>query len=224
MSGDMDNQGSERQNQNDPDPVKGAFGELMFPALVATGVVLGLIQTASETPLPQTFGAAAFLFRAVFTDGQRRRIPNWLTFPALGIALGLAFLGQGETGGGAALAGAGIALVVFGIPFACGWLGAGDVKGCMVLGALWGPVALMGAAWWMVISGGVLAIVIVALRRGGLRDLLRRWALSAWYSLRLRRVVYLTPDAGSAAAGGLPFAVAMGSGASAFQLWGTPWL
>jgi prepilin peptidase CpaA len=198
--------------------------EQMFPALVATGVVICLIQTASETPLPQIFGAAAFLFLAVFNDVQRQRIPNWLTFPALGIALGLALLGQVETGGGAALAGSALALVVFGIPFACGWLGAGDVKGCMVLGALWGPVALIGTAWWMVVSGGVLAIVIVALQRGGLKDLLRRWSLSAWYSLRTRRVVYLTPDPNGVAAGGLPFAVAMGSGASAFQLWGTPWL
>lgn len=205
-------------------PPEEGVRERMFPLLVASGVVLCLVLTASETPLPQTFAAAAFLFFAVFNDVQRQRIPNWLTFPALGIALGLALLGQVETGGGAALAGSALALLVFGIPFACGLLGAGDVKGCMVLGALWGPVALIGTAWWMVVSGGVLAIVIVALRRGGLRDLVRRWALSAWYSVRTQRVVYLTPNSNTAAAGGLPFAVAMGSGASAFQLWGTPWL
>ena len=46
-------------------------------------------------------------------------------FPALGLALAYSFVGQGDTGAMAALAGSGLALVVFGIPFACGWLGAG---------------------------------------------------------------------------------------------------
>jgi len=220
----MDRANPEPSHTIESGPPEKGVRERMFPLLVASGVVLCLVLTASETPLPHTLGAAAFLFFAVFNDVQRRRIPNWLTFPALGIALGLALLGQAETGGGDALAGSALALVLFGIPFACGLLGAGDVKGCMVLGALWGPVALAGAAWWMVVSGGVLAVAIVALRRGGLPDLGRRWGLSAWYSVRTGRLVYLAPDAGGAAAGGLPFAVAMGSGASAFQLWGTPWL
>jgi Flp pilus assembly protein protease CpaA len=113
--------------------------------------------------------------------------------------------------------------LLFGIPFAFGCLGAGDVKACMVLGALWGPVALLGAAWWMVVTGGVLAILIVA-ARGGLLDLIRRWSRSLYYTVRLGRLTYLTPDASSAAACGLPFAVAIGVGAAAFQHWGNPWV
>lgn len=205
-------------------PLGAEMREVALPTVTAVAVVMCLIQTASETPLPQITGAAAFLSIAIFTDVHRRRIPNWLTFPALGCALCWAFLGQGEIGGMAALGGAAVGLLVFGIPFAGGLLGAGDVKAGMVLGALWGPASLLATAWWMVVSGGVLAIVIVALQSGGLKDLVRRWSLSAFYTLRLRKLVYLSPDLGNAAAGGLPFAVAMGTGASAFQLWGLPWI
>jgi hypothetical protein len=53
-------------------------------------------------------------------------------------------------------------------------------------------------------------------------DLAQRWAKSAWYSLRLGRVIYLPPDRNTATVG-LPFAVAMGLGASCAQIWGTPW-
>ena len=164
------------------------------------------------------------LIVAAVIDGIQLKVPNWLTFPSLGLALGWALVGGGEISGATAATGSVVALLVFGTPFACGFLGAGDVKAAMVLGALWGPGTLLSAAWWMVVSGGVLAIAIVALQSGGLKDLVRRWSLSAWYTLRLRKLVYLSPKSQVAAAGGLPFAVAMGTGASAFQLWGIPWL
>ena len=93
----------------------------------------------------------------------------------------------------------------------------------MVFGALFGADRIVGVAWWMVVVGGVLAIGLVAAQPGGLRDLIVRWSRSAWYSLRLRKIVYLGPEQDSVAASGLPYAVAMGLGASAFQLWGLPW-
>jgi Flp pilus assembly protein protease CpaA len=108
------------------------------------------------------------------------------------------------------------------LPFACRAMGAGDVKAAMVLGALWGFDAFLQTLWWMVISGGVIAIALVA-AQGGLWDLLCRWARSAKYTVILRRIIYFQPSEQSAAAGGLPFAVAMGLGAVAQQMWGTPW-
>ena len=117
----------------------------------------------------------------------------------------------------------GLALALFFLPFAFRWLGAGDVKAMMVFGALFGAERIVGMAWWMVVVGGILAIGLVAAQPGGLRDLAVRWSKSAWYSLRLRKIVYLAPAPGSAAGAGLPYAVAMGLGASAFQLWGLPW-
>lgn len=194
--------------------------------LVALGAALGVcasfVLSGTDAPLPALGWAAAFLFLAVESDVRARRIPNWLTFPALAGALALAAWQGGLVGALHALAGAGVALAILFLPFAFRWLGAGDVKAVMVLGALWGREAIVPALWWMILVGGVLAVALLA-SRGELLDLLRRWGSSLWHSLLSRRPVYHAPARGSAAVEGLPFAVAMGLGAAAFQLWGAPW-
>jgi hypothetical protein len=59
--------------------------------------------------------------------------------------------------------------------------------------------------------------------QGGLPDLLRRWLNSARITLVSRRLTYIGAPAHALARAGLPFAVCMGLGAAAYQLWGTPW-
>jgi prepilin peptidase CpaA len=173
-------------------------------------------------PLPALGWAAAFLLFAVHQDVRSLRIPNWLTFPSLVGAIALGALEGGLRGAGVALAGAAVALAVGFVPFALRWLGAGDVKAGMVLAALWGAECFLGVFWWMLVVGGLIAVAFVAVQ-GGLLDLLSRWLRSAHATLVTRRIVYFRPAAGSAAARGLPFAIAMALGATAFQLWGTPW-
>ncbi len=180
------------------------------------------VWSSSHTPLPHLFGAAAFLFVASFTDVRWKRIPNVLTLSALALVLAHAFASEGWSEGFEALAGAGLALVLFGAAFVLGWMGAGDVKATMVLGALWGPIAFAVSAWWMIVMGGCLAIVLLGFHRGALRDLVRRWSLSLRYTIQLGRLTYL-PPAPTRAAAGLPFAVAMGLGAACAQIWGSPW-
>jgi prepilin peptidase CpaA len=198
----------------------------LFLSVLVTGcfVLAALAPTAvHHTPLPQLLGAAAFLLPSVFEDLRRMRIPNFLTFPALALALLLALATGGPAALLTALAGAGLALLLFVCPFAFGLFGAGDVKAMMVFGALFGSQLIIAMAWWMMIVGGLLAIALVAAQPGGLRDLVVRWSKSAWFTLRLRKLTYLRPELDSAAASGLPYAVAMGIGASACQLWGVPW-
>ena len=175
-----------------------------------------------EAPLPALGWAAGFLFLAVQQDVRALRIPNWLTFPSLFLAIALGALHGGLGGAAHALGGAAAALGVAFVPFALRWLGAGDVKAGMVLGALWGATTFLAVFWWMIVVGGLLAVAFVG-AQGGLFDLLGRWLRSAQASVMTRRLTYFRPAAGSAAAGGLPFAVAMALGASAFQIWGTPW-
>jgi prepilin peptidase CpaA len=190
---------------------------------IAAGVCASFLWSAQESPLPATGWAAAFLFLAVEHDVRLLRIPNWLTFGGLGVALALAAITRGSLGVTAAAAGAGTALAVLFLPFALRWLGAGDVKAMMVLGALWGRGLVLPTLFWMVIVGGGMAIALVA-ARGELRDLLLRWGRSLWITLSTRRFTFFPPSPGSAAAGGLPFAVAMGLGATLHQIWGSPWL
>ena len=193
---------------------------------VGTAIVVALLAAAAllasprESPLPALGWAAGFLFLFVEEDMRNRRIPNWLTVTALAVALIVGAASGGLPGVAQAMAGALTALVLLIVPFAMRGLGAGDVKALMALGALWGPVAILGSLPWMLISGGVLALGILAVR-GRIPDLLQRWGvtLTAWTATQ--RWHYVTP---SAREGGLPFALAIALGASAYQFWGPPWL
>jgi len=196
--------------------------EAMALAVAAFAAACLVWTPGKEAPLPALGWAAAFLLLAVHQDVRSLRIPNWLTFPSLLAAIALGAVHGGASGAGVALAGAGVALAVGFVPFALRWLGAGDVKAGMVLGALWGAETYLGVFWWMLVVGGLLALAFVA-AQGGLLDLLARWARSAQATVLTRRLTYFRPAAGSAAARGLPFAVAMVLGAGAFQIWGTPW-
>jgi len=193
-----------------------------LPIGIASLVLAALWIGADSGRLPALGGSAAFLFLAVEQDVRRMRIPNWLTFPSLLTALALAAWQGGLAGFGEALLGAGVALAILFLPFAFRALGAGDVKAAMVLGALWGTETLLPALWWMVVAGGVMAVVMVA-ARGQLPDMLRRWARSAVLTVQAARLTYVSSAAGSTGTG-LPFAVAMGLGAAAYQIWGMPWV
>jgi prepilin peptidase CpaA len=193
---------------------------LTVSALVTTCFVWSA--SAMGTPLACTAGSAAFLAMAIITDVHSMRIPNALTFPAFGISLVCSLIQGGGPGLVAAVVGSGLALILFGSSFALGWMGAGDVKATMVLGSLWGAGDFVVAAWWMVVVGGVLAILLIGAHPRELVDLVSRWSKSFWYSIRLSRVVYLPPEMNRSTKG-LPFAVAMGLGAACAQIWGAPW-
>jgi prepilin peptidase CpaA len=208
-------------NRTDLTP-SGVISRFGVSGAIAASVSAGFLWSAQESPLPATVWAAAFLFLAVEHDVRSLRIPNWLTGGGLALALALAGGPRGWVGLYEALLGAGTALAVLFVPFLLRWLGAGDVKAMMVLGALWGRELVLPTLFWMFIAGGALAIALVV-ARGELADLCTRWGRSLWVSLSTRRPTYFAPSAHSAASQGLPFAVAIGIGASIHQIWGFPW-
>jgi len=192
-------------------------------ALTVAGLVgLGLLWSGSERPLPALGWAAAFLFLVVEEDVRRLRIPNLLTLTGLLLALVYVTWLGGITGLVQAVGGALCVFALFFVPFAMRWMGAGDVKAVMVLGALWGATVAIGLVFWALVLGGALAIAIILLR-GGLPDLLRRWSQTLGLFIATRRLRYFAPHPGAAAAGGLPFGVAIALGVAAYQLWGVPW-
>ena len=104
---------------------------------------------------------------AVVTDLRARRIPNWLTFPAIlaGLVINTAlppiFLdGVGWTAGlFSSLAGCLLLLLIFGFLGFINFVGMGDVKLMAAVGALlrW-PVALWALAY-VALAGGVVAVL-----------------------------------------------------------------
>jgi prepilin peptidase CpaA len=107
---------------------------------------------------------------ATFTDLRSRRIPNWLVLPFLLIGIVLSVWTQGWHGLGQSLGGAFLGLVVYGVLFWMGGMGAGDVKLCAAIGAWVGPQQLILA---LVITGmvGGLMVFCWAIFGGFLKEL-----------------------------------------------------
>jgi prepilin peptidase CpaA len=111
------------------------------------------------------------LIVATFTDLRNRRIPNWLVFPFLlaGIAVSpwrqdWPGIGRhmGWHGIGQSFAGFGVGLLVCGIFFWMGGMGAGDVKLCAAIGAWIGPSQLVLALVVTGLAGGVMVLIWAA--------------------------------------------------------------
>jgi prepilin peptidase CpaA len=134
---------------------------------------------------PLLFVCAAMVVAAVI-DGWKLKVPNWLTFPLItsGWLLGLShnfdlLPGTGAGGLGAALAGTALGFALLLPVYAIGGMGAGDVKMQMGfgswVGAFFGLTPGLGIIWWAfavaVVIGGVIALVMIAVRRQYRRNL-----------------------------------------------------
>ena len=117
---------------------------------------------------------------ACITDLRTRRIPNYLTFGAAGVALIYhAFAGGWN---GALMAGGGwvVGTLCFLPFFLLGGMGAGDVKLLAALGAWMGPAAAFWIAIYSSIAGGALGIG-VAIARGYTRVAFRNVLNLVWH-------------------------------------------
>jgi prepilin peptidase CpaA len=93
---------------------------------------------------------------AVFFDLKIRRIPNWLI--GVGALLGVVINGlAGVNQLFQSIAGFVVAIVVLLLPFALGWIGAGDVKLFGVIGALLGLRWLPRVFFYSALVAGLIA-------------------------------------------------------------------
>ncbi len=135
---------------------------------------------------------------AAFTDLRSRRIPNWLTLGSLALAM-LAMPWSTSLPG--ALAG----LAVYLPFFVVGWLGGGDAKLLMALGAWGGAGFALDTAINSILIGGALGIVALVLR-GTFLDFMRRlWIFVRSIVYRELEIEAFKADPGSR----LPFAIPM---------------
>jgi prepilin peptidase CpaA len=97
---------------------------------------------------------------ATFTDLRSRRIPNWLVLPFFGVGITMSVWLHGLHGAQQSLSGAGLGLLIYGVLFLMGGMGAGDVKLCTAIGAWIGPLQLFYALIFTGLVGGVLALAV----------------------------------------------------------------
>ena len=146
---------------------------------------------------------------AIASDLRWRIIPNWLTGPAILAGLGLHTVMNQWTGLVFSLEGAAVGFGLFVLLYACGWMGAGDVKLFAAVGSFLGPAQAISAAIVIALVGGLLALLVLGFHQGWRRTGLWLWSYVKTMVLT-RSVQTLTPDQGAAPK--VPYAVAIGLG------------
>ena len=141
---------------------------------------------------------------------KEKRIPNWLILT--GIAAGILFnTWRGIPQLFDSVLGLGLGLGILLLPFAFGWLGAGDVKFFGAVGALLGVKFVPRVFFYSALLGGVLAVTSIAFRGMSLRIF-----RTAWWDLKVlvaSRGAVLPESVGKQSRGDtLPYGVAIGLG------------
>jgi len=114
---------------------------------------------------------------AGWVDFRTRKIPNWLTVPALVLGIGMHTVVAGWSGAIASLEGAGLALVVLLPLVLLRGLGAGDWKLMGAVGAFLGPLMFLFVLLGSIFVSGLMAIVAI-LRTQRVGETLRNiWVL-----------------------------------------------
>jgi prepilin peptidase CpaA len=132
--------------------------------------------------------ALALALFAAWTDWHTRKIPNWLTVPALFLGFVVHTVIAGWAGAKTSLEGAGLALGLLLPLVLLRGLGAGDWKLMGALGAFLGPILLLYVLLGSVLVSGLMAMVEV-MRTRRVRETMRNLSVlvRGFLSFGLRR-------------------------------------
>lgn len=108
------------------------------------------------------------LIISVITDIRSRKIYNFVVFPGIVLAFVFQISSSGISGALEAFAGFAVGLGLLLIPYLLGGMGAGDVKLLAMIGAFKGTIFVLVAAAYMAIIGALLAVLVLAFRKGSL--------------------------------------------------------
>ena len=171
----------------------------------------------SATYYGSTAALLSILLLASWTDLQQHRIPNVLSLGGILLAFALQTWVSGIAGFATGLAGAAVGMGIL-LPFyLLKGMGAGDVKLMGAVGAFLGPHNAMLATGLSLGAGGLLAIIILAIR-GGLKPLAMRYFNTLKCLLVTGKVSHQSPEPGEVAATKFPYAAAIGIG-TVVALW-----
>ena len=144
---------------------------------------------------------STLLLALVFTDIERRLLPDRIVLPGMALAAGLAWILPEMSAldsfyGGLVGLSIAVALILASLPFGAGAFGMGDAKLIVLLGIMLGPSSVVVAVFAATLSAGLFVVVLLATRRrrfgdyvphgpflvmGGLLGLLWGTEIWAWY-------------------------------------------
>jgi prepilin peptidase CpaA len=108
---------------------------------------------------------SGILIAAVANDLRCQKIPNLLTYPAMGIALVYHFIMSGPDGLLFSAGGLALGIAVFILPYLMGGMGAGDAKLMGAVGAILGAKGVFVAFLFTAIAGGIYALILLLCNR-----------------------------------------------------------
>lgn len=108
----------------------------------------------------------AVLVIAAVIDGWKLKVPNWITFPLIISGWIYSTVAFGWMGLGWSIAGTAVGLALLMPAYAIGGMGAGDVKLLAGVGAWVGATTTLYAFCVSAVVGGVIALIMVLVRRG----------------------------------------------------------
>lgn len=161
------------------------------------------------------YPAAALLCTAIggVYDARSRRVPNFVTLPAIVFGLLLHWTLGGWPQLGSAAAGGLICGLIFLVFYLAGGMGAGDVKLITAAGSLAGLPLIGPLLIWTALAGGVMALGL-ALYRGRFKETILNMGAIAVH----HKTAGLTPhpefNLGNAQTLRLPYALAIAAGSA----------
>jgi prepilin peptidase CpaA len=169
----------------------------------------------SKLSIEFMYSAAALLCAVIggVYDVRSRRVPNFVTLPAIcfGLLLHFTLGGWGELG--SALAAGLICGLVFLVFYLAGGMGAGDVKLIAAVGCIAGLSFVGQLLIYTSLSGGVMAIGLALYRRQLKNTIFNVWSLALHH-----KTAGLTPhpefNIGNAHTLRLPYALAIAAGSA----------
>jgi prepilin peptidase CpaA len=124
---------------------------------------------------------------AGWVDFRTRKIPNWLTVPALLLGIGMHSVVAGWPGAKTSLEGAGLALVLLLPLVLLRGLGAGDWKLMGAVGAFLGPLMVLFVLIGSILVSGLMAMVAIMRTRRVVETIRNMWVLvRGFFSFGLR--------------------------------------
>lgn len=143
---------------------------------------------------------------ATYTDLRWRRIPNTLTFPAVGLGLILYLVLGGWKGLLLSMSGALLAPSILVLAHGGKGPGMGDIKLSIAIGALVGPPLAVASMLMSMIAGGVVALIWMS----------REWGMfgHGWFNSGIGKLLPRRPEAVGGDAGSItiPYGLALAVG------------
>lgn len=163
-----------------------------------------------------TFSLLTVLLLSALTDAWWRKIPNWLTFPAMVGAIALHIGLHGYAGLLFSLEGIGVGIGLLLGFYVLGGMGAGDVKLLGVVGGFVGPTGVLVAFLMTAVLGGAYAVALLIVHWGpreGIRHVLG--LCKTWFLIKSVG----GPPVSQAAEPRLRYGVVIAFGTLASELW-----